>query len=115
MRGLKRNETPVYYRRYIGTEDAKDDYGHLTGEKVLSYADPVSISASVSPASGRVSEQLFGTSLDYDYTILSHDKELPIHEEDLILLGSVTCAVSRIARSLNVLVIAVKRVNADGP
>ena len=115
MRGLKRNETPVYYRRYIGTEDAKDDYGHLTGEKVLSYADPVSISASVSPASGRVSEQLFGTSLDYDYTILSHDKEPPIREEDLILLGSSVCTVKRIARSLNVLAIAVKRVNANEP
>ena len=114
MRGLKRNETPVYYRRYIGMEDARDDYGHLTGEKVLSYADPVPISASVSPASGRVSEQLFGTSLDYDYTILSHDKELPVHEEDLILLGGCSCAVSRIAKSLNVLAIAVKRVNADG-
>lgn len=114
MRGLKRNETPVYYRRYIGLEDARDEQGRLTGEKVRSFSDSAPISASVSRASGRVSEELFGTSLDYDYTILSHDTALPIREEDLILLEGATCAVSRIARSLNVLAIAAKRVNADG-
>ena len=115
MRGLKRNETDIRYRPFLGKEDARNENGLLTGEKVKLYGPAAPISASVSPASGRVSEQLFGTSLDYDYTILSHDKELPVHEEDLILLGGVTCTVSRIARSLNVLAIAAKRVNADGP
>lgn len=115
MRGLKRNEADIRHRPFLRNEDARDENGLLTGEKVKLYGDSAPIRGSVSDASGQVSQQLFGTSQDYDYVILSHEKDLVVKEDDLILLGDVTCVVKRISPSLNVLAIAVRQVNADGP
>lgn len=115
MRGLKRNETAISYRPYTGETDTVDENGLLTGGKTVIYGDPAPIRGSVSGASGRVGLELFGTSLEYDYVIVSHDKDLPVKEEDLILLDDATCVIERVRRTLNVTAIAVRQVTTDAP
>lgn len=115
MRGLKRNEGDIRFIPFLGNEDEVDANGLLTGAKVKRYGPCEKITGSVSDASGQVSQQIFGSALEYDYLILSHDKGLAVKEDDLIVLGDRTCVVKRISPSLNVLAIAVRQVDVDGP
>lgn len=113
MRGLKRNEGAVSYCSYLGDEDVRDEHGRLTGEKRATYADPAPVAGSVSKAGGWVHDQLFGLSIEYDHVILTHDKNLLIKEEDLIHYKGSVYVVRRIAETLNVTAIAVRRVSTS--
>jgi len=114
MRGLRRNQVPLEYRVFLSTEDVRDDSGKLTGQKKLNYAPATPMSGSVSPAGSYVSRQMFGTSEDYEYAVVSHDMSLPIKEDDLIIYEGKPHVIRRIAHSLNVRAYAIRRVNING-
>lgn len=115
MHGLKRDRADVRYRAYLETKDVTDENGKLTGEKIRIYADPRPIYGSVSTSGNEVSQQIFGTSLDYDYAIISHEKNLSVKEDDLIFIEEKTCRIRKISKSPNVTAIAVREVSVDGP
>lgn len=115
MIGLRRNEQTIYYSVYNGMTDMTDSSGFLTGEKTLNFADPVALKANVAPAAGTVEREVFGMGIDYDVTIVTYDITCPITEESRVWIGKDTSEphnyiVKRIARSQNVLRIALKEV-----
>lgn len=114
MRGLKRNEQAITYRPYLKTVEQRNAQGNLTGGKIRTYGEHIPITGSVSAAGSWVSQRIFGTSLDYDYTILSHESDLGVKEDDLIYIGGKSCVIRKIAPSLNVTAIAVRQVAIDG-
>lgn len=114
MRGLRRNQFPLAYRALLSVEDVRDEHGRLTGRKKPNYAPDIPMTGSVSTAGSYVSRQMFGTSEDYEYVVISHDVDLLVKEDDLIIYESKPHVIRRIARSLNVVAYAIRRVNIDG-
>ena len=54
---------------------------------------------------------MFGTLTDYDYVVTSHDLDMDVGEDDLVVFEGNPHVIRRISRSLNVLSMAVRRVN----
>lgn len=115
MTGLKRNEQTIYYAVYNGMTDLTDSHGYKTGEKSLQFSEPVAMQANVAPVAGTVEREVFGMGIDYDVTIITFDTECPITEESKVWIGKTVTEpwnyiVKRIARSQNLLRIALKEV-----
>lgn len=126
MRILQRSAQPIWYRLYTGIEPytVTDEWGNLveTGESSIGYADPVEFRASVSPASGVSNVEQFGDLDNYDHVIVTDDMACPIDEHSLIYIDSVPTlsnglwsphnyVVRRVAKSVNVVSIAVRKVD----
>ena len=109
------NKTPIVYKLYTGKTEAVDDDGMYTGEQVPTYADPVTIRASVSAARGMADLELFGVDVVYSNTIIVDDMTCPIDENSLIEIGGDPYAVVRVAKSLNHITYAVQKLNAFVP
>lgn len=118
MRVLNRNKQPFQYRTYEGTTQHVDSEGNKTGEKVVSYSDPITAYASISPASGYSQTEQFGTLEGYDKVIVTDDMNCPINENSVINIeNTITLAsapydyvVKRVAKSLNYISIAIAKV-----
>lgn len=87
MRGLKRNKRSFSYALLAGKVPLTDTDGNYTGEHVLAYDKAVSLKANISPASGRASVEMFGTSEDYDRVILTDDMSCPIDENTILWIN----------------------------
>lgn len=135
MRGLKRNKVKLWYQLYDANVPVydKDLDGNLilnpvTGEPLLTgdytagYKAPVAFKANVSPARSEASTDPFGVNVEYDKTICSCDLELPIDEltmlfvdkvpqfgDDDMLINEADYKVVKVAKSLNSLLIAIKK------
>lgn len=115
MRTLLRNKQTFYYALYNGVVDRKVD-GLYTGEKVVSYSDPVEMSANVSAARGSSDVELFGIDTPYSRTIVTDDMECPIKEDSVIWYGIAPTGkpnykVTAIAKSLNSIVYAIREID----
>ena len=92
---------------------------------VVTYGDPVTAYANISPATGRESSELFGAEIDYDKVLILDDPNLPIDEHSILFIDKAYAVdaetgvpiydyvVKRIAKSLNHTAVAVKRVNVS--
>lgn len=117
MRTLVRNRQVFQYRNYIGETDTLDDDGDYTGVPLVEYSAPVTHTGSISPASGYSQAEQFGTLEGYDKVIVT-DKDLPITETSVINIEHLITEadephdyiVRRIAKSLNYMSIAIKKV-----
>lgn len=96
-----------------------DEWGNIleTGEKESSYAEPTAIKLVVSPASGVVADELFGSLQDYD-RILITEKGCPINEHSILWIDAPVTEphdyiVKKVARSLNFVAYAVSRVEVS--
>lgn len=69
MRTLKRNRRPIWFCIYEGETELVDENGDYTGEVIKSYTAPISVHANVSPASGQIAIEAFGTDESYDRVI----------------------------------------------
>ena len=126
MKLQKRNTRGIWYQLYESdtTVTVLDEYGNEleTGERSVTYADPVCVPASVSTATGTVQAELFGGFTDYDKVIIVDDISCPINEQsvlfvdtppvwlDGVLINKHDYIVKRVAKSLNFIAYAVSKV-----
>ena len=137
MRSLKKNQQRLWYSTYANqiTTYERDSggkivYDEIDGELIprikseqAGYNNPVSFYANISAAKGTSDSEVFGVSLDYTKTISTSDMTLPISETSLIWFetepqynldgtvdsSSADYAVVAVARSLNNVVYAIKK------
>lgn len=135
MRMMNRNKVKIYYALYEGKQDVEDEYGNITGEKEVLYSNPTELYANVSAVKkGDAQAWQFGDNLNYDRTIALDTDCPPIDEYSVLWVDSVPqlnndgslatdeegnvitprdCVVKRVARSLNTVVLAIKKVNVN--
>lgn len=122
MNTLKRNETEFYYCLYQGKTAIVDEDLNATGEYGISYSDPVPMKANISQATGNTNLEQFGNSLDYDKSIVTCDMTCPIDENSVLFVDKEPTfdtdgnplydyIVKKVAKSLNSISIAVKKVS----
>lgn len=142
MRSLKKNQQKLWYStcadqitEYYRDSDGNIIYDEIDGEQIprikcerAGYNNPVSFYANISAAKGTSDSEVFGVSLDYTKTISTCDMALPISETSLIWFeteptynadgmvdsSSADYAVVAIARSLNNVVYAIKKLAKEG-
>jgi hypothetical protein len=116
MRDIKRNQQIVWYSLRNVSVDA-DEWGNTVDIK--DYGNPKKMQLSVSANKGSISAQAFGTELNYDREMSTHDMSCPIDEyTHLWLDGRVTTdthnyEVVAVSKSLNCIRYAVKRVDVS--
>lgn len=120
MRLLRRNARKIYYCLYEGSERIIDGYGNKTPEKMPSYSEPKWMVANVSPATGQSNREQFGNLENYDKVIVTTWMECPIKEDSVLFVDKepeykdgrpmYDYIVRRVAKSLNVISIAIGRV-----
>lgn len=121
MRTLKRNQRLFYYCLYQGKEPITDEYGNETGETRVTYAEPVQMMANISPATGNSNTEQFGNLDNYDKVIVTDNLDCPIDENSVLFIDKepehntegdpmFDYVVSRVAKSLNSVSIAVSKV-----
>lgn len=119
MRGLQRNKQAFYYSTYLGKTEVLYE-GKRTGVTEASYSEPTWAKANISHASGSSDATYFGKDIQYDKVIvLVGDEILPIDEYSILWIDELDTTkphdyeVSKVAKSLNVLALAIKRVNVN--
>ena len=127
MRCMVRNKTRFYYASYIGDTENVDEYGNVTGEYTVSFGNPVETTGNISAARGEMQSRQFGESESYDKVIVLDDKDAPIDEQSILWVDALPhlnedgstdtphdYIVTRVARSLNGVSIAIRKVRVDG-
>ena len=91
MRDLLSNTRDIWYAVYLGEDEAVDENGDITGEKVERYADPVKVRLNLSATRGTqgftgtgLSYDYFGADVKYDLILSTARMDLPINEYSLI-------------------------------
>lgn len=130
MRCLSRNKRTFWYAQYLGKEEilGEDEYGNPvpTGEYKVNYSIPLEAKGNVSPAAGATHTGLFGRFDGYDRSIVMADADFPINEnsvlwvdstpfigENLEMLVPFDYTVSKVARGLNSVSIAISKVTTS--
>lgn len=139
MRALNRNKVSFYYCLYDKKIPIIDEYGNETGENIVTYASPVEMRENISPATGQSNTEQFGNLENYDKVIVTDDLKCPIDENSVLFIDkepeftdalthyptAVTTidhkisipvydyTVRRVAKSLNSISIAVRKVNVS--
>ena len=127
MRCLRRNMSDFYYALYAGKTPMVDDYGNKTGEYEVSYENPVPLKANISAARGETISRQFGEDVSYDRVIVMDDPHCPIDEYSILWIDTVPVidengktatphdhVVTKVARSINSVSIAISRVSVRG-
>ena len=116
MRDLIRNQQTVWYSlRNVVTD--KDEWGNTVDIK--DYGEPIEIRMSVSANKGNISAQAFGTDLNYDREMSTHDMSCPIDEYTRLWLDGRNIAdthnfeVVAVSKSLNCIRYAIRRVDVS--
>ena len=122
MKALERNKQKIYYANYTGRSVITDENGLETGEYEITYSKPVETKVNVSASRGEASLDLFGTDLNYTNTIVT-DKDLGIDENSILWVGKEAYQgsvitphnyiVASIAKSLNSVVYAIRKVDVE--
>lgn len=124
MRCLERNKRELWYSLYVRAEIGYDESGNELPSPMLTFGNPTKIRANVSPARGSVQEAQFGLNDRYDKVIVLDDVDAPITEASRLWVDTMPTikpdgstetphdyVVSRIARSLTNVSIAISKVN----
>ena len=127
MRCMVRNKSKFYYASYIGETEIIDEYGNATGEYTISYSNPIECFGNVSAAQGEMQSRQFGESESYDKVIVLDDRNAPIDEHSILWVDTLPYpnddsttktphdyTVKKVARSLNGVSIAIRKVRVDG-
>ena len=136
MKCLERNKRPFWYCLYTGKQEIVNEDGYGTGQYIVTYAAPVQMRANISQATGQSNTEQFGNLDNYDKVIVLDDLNCPIDESTVLFIDkapeftnittyettaitTVAATVSvptpdyivrRVAKSLNSVSIAVKKV-----
>ena len=127
MRCMVRNKSRFYYASYMGKTEIVDEYGNATGEYKVSYSFPNEKYGNVSAAQGVLESRQFGESESYDKVIVLDDRNAPIDEHSILWVDTLPhlnedgstdtppdYIVKKVARSLNGVSIAIRKVNVNG-
>lgn len=123
MKILKRNKTPFWYQLYDRTKTVEDENGNEVGSAVV-YKDAVEMKGNISSATGSAQVEQFGNFAGYDKVIVIDDMNCPIEETTVLFIDKkpeydaegnplFDYVVKRVAKSLNVIAYAVKRVDVS--
>lgn len=116
MRDLKRNKQTIWYSLLNVSTDA-DEWGNT--EDVKTYGEPVQMDISISGNKGQASQQAFGTDLEYDREMSTHDMSCPIDEYSHLWLDGRSPAethnyvVKAVSKTLNCIRYAIKKVDVS--
>lgn len=123
VRTLKRNARPFYYSLFEGNMLIYDEYGNDTLETYASYSEPYKMVANISAATGQSSTEQFGNLDDYDKIIVTDWIDCPIDENSVLFVDKepefrdeipvYDYTVRRIAKSINSVSIAIKKVTVS--
>lgn len=124
MRCLERNKQPFWYCLYREEETVYDEYGNEVSEPHVIYEDPIRMYANISQASGYSQTEQFGNLADYDKVIVTDDMECPIDEHTVLFVDkypeyndendlAFDYVVRRVAKSLNSISIAIRKVETS--
>ena len=127
MRCMLRNKSKFYYASYTGETEIADDYGNVTGEYRVSYGNPIVSLGNVSAAQGEMQSRQFGESESYDKVIVLDDRNAAIDEHSILWVDTLPrlnedgttdtphdYTVKKIARSINGVSIAIRKVRVNG-
>lgn len=123
MKILERNKTPFWYQLYDRTETVENEYGNEVGPVVV-YKDAVEMKGNISSATGSAQVEQFGNFAGYDKVVVVDDMSCPIEETTVLFIDKkpeydaegnplFDYVVKRVAKSLNVIAYAVKRVDVS--
>jgi hypothetical protein len=123
MKILERNKTPFWYQLFDRTKTVEDEYGNEVGSAVV-YKDAVEMKGNISSATGSAQVEQFGNFAGYDKVIVVDDMSCPIEETTVLFIDKkpeydaegnplFDYVVKRVAKSLNVIAYAVKRVDVS--
>lgn len=101
-----------------------DEYGNDTLETYASYSEAYRMKANISTATGQSSTEQFGNLDDYDKVIVTDWMECPIDENSVLFVDKTPefdgnmnpvhdYTVRRIAKSINSISIAIKKVTVS--
>lgn len=116
MRDIKRNQQTVWYSLRNVTVDT-DEWGNTVDIK--DYGKPLKMQLSVSANKGSISAQAFGTDLNYDREMSTHDMSCPIDEYTHLWLDGRAITdthnyeVVAVSKSLNCIRYAIRRVDVS--
>lgn len=124
MRTMRRNQQWIAYALLEGKQEIMDGERH-TGQPNLIFSEPKLIKASVSASRGSADAELFGIAEQYDKTIVLDEltQNLGICETSRVWIDTLPnpalnaetpphdYVVTRVARSLNLTVLAVRKVD----
>lgn len=119
MRNLRRNQTAIYYKNYIGEDEIIDEYGNATGSFEKKYGGLKKIDISVSGNIGTSEYQTFGKNLDYDRTLSTSDMSCDIDENSILWLDGADTGkphnyiVKKRSPTINQIQFAIKQVNVQ--
>lgn len=124
MRDLQRNQSLIYYKTLIGSEEIIDDDGNATGDSRLIYSDLKAMMISVSSNKGTTEADAFGTDLDYDKTLSTANTSCEIDEHSILWLDGAdptnaitpdpyNFVVVKKAKSLNQVLYAIQKVDVN--
>lgn len=119
MRDLRRNQIKVYYSNYEKSTELIDEYGNSTGQYEITYSEPEMIMISVSASKGSIDNQPFGNLLDYDRVLITSNMNCNIDENTVLWIDKLDTEkphdyiVKKVARSINQIQIAVKKVTVS--
>jgi len=126
VRCLNRNKQKFYYATFVRKDEIVDEYGNKTGQYKTIYSNPVPMYANVSAARGEASTDPFGISMDYDRAIVTDNMFCPIAETSILWIDAMPTIktdgttdtphdyiVKRVAKSLNCVAYAVKKVTVS--
>ena len=127
MRGLVRNKSKFYFASYLGETEIIDESGFDSGEYEISYTKPIESKGNISAAQGEMQSRQFGESESYDKVIVLDDRNAPIDEHSILWVdtlphlneGGTTDTphdyiVKKVAKSLNGVSIAIRKVIVNG-
>lgn len=123
MRNAKINQKGLFVSNFKGTIPIVDEDGNETGEKQIVYSSPNFFEANISGARGSANSEVFGVDISYDKSIsmsVSLFEKLEIDENSVFFIDKkpdydedeplYDYVVSKIAETLNEVVIAVSKV-----
>ena len=134
MRCMSKNKVKFFYALYERKEAIKDDYGNTTGEFEVIHGNPLEYSANISAAKGETQTRQFGENEVYDKVIVADNTVPPIDEYSVLWIDTMPqldetgvlatdetgkvitpydYIVTKVARSLNSVSIAVSKVKVQ--
>lgn len=134
MRCMNRNKVTFFYALYERKEPIVDEYGNTTGEHEVIHGNPLEYSANISAAKGETQTRQFGENEVYDKVIVADNTAPPIDEYSVLWIDTMPqldengalatdesgkvitpydYVVTKVARSLNSVSIAVSKVKVQ--
>lgn len=116
-----------YYATYESKNEVIDEYGNITGEYEIVHSKPIRYKGNISTAQGETQSRPFGDSESYDRVITLSDVNVPIDEHSILWVDTLPTIsndgstetpydyiVKEVARGLNSVAIAIKKVDVYG-